>query len=59
MHEVIEQIIIFINQLIEFIPPDKNRYPHSVKAHQNVPTTALKLRKSYENCSFCSEKSGL
>ena len=53
---VIERINIFIDQLIEFLPPDKDRYPHSVKAHQNVHATELKLRKSYEKCSlFCSK----
>ena len=39
-----EQIIIFIDQLIEFLPRDKDRYPHSVKSHLNVHSTALKLR---------------
>ena len=52
---MIEQIIIFIDQLIEFLPPDKYRYPHSVKAHQNVHATALKLRTSDEKYSFCSK----
>ena len=49
IHVVTEQIIILIAQLIEFLPPDKDKYSHSVEAHQNVHAIALKLRKSYEN----------
>ena len=52
---VIEQITIFIDQLIEFLPRDKDRYPHYVKSHQNVHAIALKLSKSSENNRFRSK----
>ena len=32
IHVVIEQIIIFVAQLIVFLPRDKDRCPHSVKS---------------------------
>ena len=54
IHVVIEQIIIFIDQSIEFLPRDKDRYPHPVKSLQNVYAIALKLRTPYENCIFRS-----
>ena len=55
MDVVIEQIIIVINLLTEFISRDKDGYPVSVKSHQNVHAMALKHSKSYENCSFHSK----
>ena len=55
MHVVIEHIIIFTNQLTEFISRDKDGYPLSVKSHQNLHAMALKHSKSYENCSFRSK----
>ena len=49
IHEVIKQIIIFIDQLTDFLLRKKDRYPHSVKSHLNVHSKALKTRESNES----------
>ena len=45
-------MIIFIDQLIDFLQRDKDMYPNFIKAHINVHSKALRPRKSNEKRSF-------